>query len=153
MVPTEAWVRVSVGGFGGMSSLPEDGDEKWEVKLGSPMDSIKDPVEQLVPGGLFLQAWVSWAGLEKPGHSGFQTEGSVLGCLAAFSYLGEMLTSGTSEVPRSSSSMTGQAWDRYDQCCTSLGPERGSVLFSDPNLAAGEGAKVLALCSGCLHWC
>lgn len=91
---------------------------------------------------------MSWAGLEKPGHSGFQTEGSVLGCLAAFSYLGEMLTSGTSEVPRSSSSMTGQAWDRYDQCCTSLGPERGSVLFSDPNLAAGEGAKVLALCSG-----
>lgn len=55
--------------------------------------------------GLFLQAGVSWVSSEKPTDSGFQAD--PLGCLVVLSYLEELLTLGTLEVPHSSSARTG----------------------------------------------
>ena len=64
----------------------------------------------------------AWQSLDTQGS---RQRGSYWTCLAAFSYLEEMLTSRTLEVPHCSLARTEQAEDRYDQCCIMLGPGEG----------------------------
>lgn len=120
------WSRVHSECLGsrGMSSLPAAGGEKWQVKLSLRTGCSKDPVVQ-------GQAWVSWVSMEKPRDSGFQTK--PLGCLVASSYLEEMLTSGTLDMPSFSSARTGRTI-----AASSCDLERGWVLFCDPDFAVRE---------------
>lgn len=90
------------------------------------MTSETEPSDRLQQGPSWRSARrVSWVSMEKPRDSGFQTE--PLGCLAASSYLQEMLTLGTLEVPYPSSARTGRTI--AVSSCDLRGAESSSVIL------------------------
>lgn len=75
MSQTEAGFKVSDIESREGSSFPEDGEEneKWNRALRRA--ASRTQTAQRVQPGLFFQAWVSGADLEKPGRSGLQQRG------------------------------------------------------------------------------
>lgn len=102
------------------------------MKLGPRTGSIEDPDSTACAAWALLPGMGVLGGLGKAWTLRAPTEGSPLGCLATFSYLEEILTSRTLEMPHPSSVGTGQTQDRYEQCCISPGPESSSMTLIWP---------------------
>lgn len=80
--------------------------------LGPQTGSIKDPASTTCAGRAPPMGMSVLGGLGKPRLLGLQAEGFSLACLAAFSYLEEMLTSRTLEMPHCPLARAEQVLDR-----------------------------------------